>query len=183
VSLLSWPEQQPQLTDGHVTLRAWHPSDAPAVFEACQDEQIQRWTTVPSPYLREHAEGFVGELSPRMWATRRGAGFAVVDPVSGGLLGACGLIGVQTDQLSTGAGYWVAPWARGRHVARRALQLATEWALGPGGLCRVELEIEPDNRASQAIGLAAGFAASDARPVQHELKGVTREFALYLRRR
>jgi RimJ/RimL family protein N-acetyltransferase len=183
VSLASWPEQQPRLTDGQVTLRAWRPSDAPAVFEACQDEEIQRWTTVPSPYLLGHAEGFVGELSPRMWATRNGAGFAAVDPASGDLLGACGLIGVQDERLVTGAGYWVAPWARGRHVARRALRLVTEWALGPVGLHRVELEIEPANPASQAVGLAAGFTASEAPPVQHELKGVTREFVLYLRTR
>jgi RimJ/RimL family protein N-acetyltransferase len=144
------------------------------------DEQIQRWTTVPSPYLREHAEGFVAELAPRMWTTRSGAGFAVVDPAGGDLLGACGLIGVQADRLSTGAGYWVAPWARGRHVARRALRLVTEWALGPGQLSCVELEIEPANPASRAVGLAAGFVASDALPIQHVLKGVTREFVVYL---
>ncbi|WP_206685980.1 GNAT family N-acetyltransferase [Kribbella qitaiheensis] len=80
-----------------MTLRAWRPSDAAAVSEACQDEQIQRWTTVPSPYLREHAEGFVGELAPGAWTTRSGAGFAVVDPAGGGLLGACGLIGTRAS--------------------------------------------------------------------------------------
>jgi RimJ/RimL family protein N-acetyltransferase len=183
VSLLSWPEQQPQLTDGRVTLRAWQPSDAPAVFKACQDDQIQRWTTVPSPYLREHAEGFVADLAPRMWTTRGGAGFAVVDPVSGDLLGACGLIGVEAERLSTGAGYWVAPWARGQHVARRALRLVTEWALGPGRLRCVELQIEPDNPASRAVGLAAGFVVSEAPPIHHVLKGVTREFVIYVQSR
>jgi RimJ/RimL family protein N-acetyltransferase len=146
------------------------------VFEACQDEQIQRWTTVPSPYLREHAEGFVTDRAPHMWATRTGAGFAVVDPEDGELLGACGLIGVEPERLATGAGYWVAPWARGRHVARRALGLVTAWALGPGQLTRVELQIEPGNLASLAVGVGAGFEVSDVPPVQQLLKGVSREF-------
>jgi RimJ/RimL family protein N-acetyltransferase len=181
--MLSWPEVQPQLTDGHVTLRPWQVSDAPAVFEACQDEQIQRWTTVPSPYLREHADGFVVELAPRQWRTRNGAGFAVVGADDDALLGACGLIGVQADRLSSGAGYWVAPWARGRQVARRALRLVTEWALGPGQLNCVELEIEPGNPASCAVGLAAGFEPVEGPPISHVLKGVRREFDLYVRRR
>ncbi len=38
------------LTDGVVTLRAWAPGDAPAVFAACQDPEIQRFLPVPRPY-------------------------------------------------------------------------------------------------------------------------------------
>ena len=40
------------------SLRALKPTDATWIFEACQDEQIQYWTTVPKPYLMEHAFGF-----------------------------------------------------------------------------------------------------------------------------
>ena len=39
-------------------LRDIKPTDASWVFDACQDEQIQYWTTVPKPYLMEHANGF-----------------------------------------------------------------------------------------------------------------------------
>ncbi|GAB3945171.1 hypothetical protein GCM10027614_36520 [Micromonospora vulcania] len=80
---------------------------------ACQDPDIQRWTTVPRPYLPEHAHGFVTEMSERAWATGTGAPFAVCDPATGELLGACALISI--DSAGTGeVGYWTAPWARGR---------------------------------------------------------------------
>jgi len=37
-------------------VRPWIALDAPAVFAACQDPEIGRWTNVPQPYLREHAD-------------------------------------------------------------------------------------------------------------------------------
>src|SRR5699024_791987 len=33
--------------------------DVPAITAACQDAEIQRWTTIPSPYERRDAEGFI----------------------------------------------------------------------------------------------------------------------------
>jgi hypothetical protein len=54
---------QPTLTGARVRLRPWRADDADAVLAACQDAEIQRWTEVPVPYRREHAEGFVGEGS------------------------------------------------------------------------------------------------------------------------
>jgi hypothetical protein len=65
---LPWPEQPPTtLSDGVVTLRAWRADDADAVYSACQDEQIQRYTQVPVPYLRSDATGFVTEVSTTPW--------------------------------------------------------------------------------------------------------------------
>jgi len=40
------------------SLHAIKPTDATWIFDACQDEQIQYWTTVPKPYLMEHAIAF-----------------------------------------------------------------------------------------------------------------------------
>ena len=47
-----------QLTTRRLLLRPIAPDDAQAIYTACQDPAIQRWTTVPSPYLLEHAEFF-----------------------------------------------------------------------------------------------------------------------------
>ena len=124
---LNWPESAPTLADGDVTLRPWRGADAEAVFRACQDEQIQRWTRVPAPYLHEHASDFVGELAAEQWALRMGAPFAVVDG-DDELLGSCGLVTIQErDQLGE-IGYWIAPWARRRGVARRAAALTARGA-------------------------------------------------------
>jgi hypothetical protein len=76
MTALAWPSAPPTLTDGLVTLRAWAPRDASAVFEACQDGSIQRWTRIPVPYEGRHATGFVGELAEQQWSSHQGAPFA-----------------------------------------------------------------------------------------------------------
>src|SRR4051794_13698089 len=49
-----------ELRDGSLVLRAWREEDAPAVFEACRDEDILRWNPgIPRPYTTEDALAFV----------------------------------------------------------------------------------------------------------------------------
>jgi RimJ/RimL family protein N-acetyltransferase len=175
-----WPAAQPVLVDELLLLRGGLPEDADRVYVACQDTDIQHFTQVPVPYLREHAELFVAQGPPH-WSTRQSAGFAITDRISGELLGACGLLGVDHATRQTGAGYWVAPWARSRGVARRALVLVTTWALGAGGFERVFVEVEEANPASSAVALAAGFTRADAPVEPAELKGTTRYFITYER--
>ena len=51
-------------------------SDIDAITSYCQDPLFERYLTVPWPYLREHAAGFVNELVPAWWAS--GAEMTVV---------------------------------------------------------------------------------------------------------
>ncbi|KPC96276.1 acetyltransferase, partial [Streptomyces sp. NRRL F-6602] len=50
------------LTTARLTLRALATADVDAVYRACQDPEIRRWTTVPSPYRRADAEHFVTRI-------------------------------------------------------------------------------------------------------------------------
>lgn len=50
MSVLDWLGTPPTLTDGRIALRAFEADDAAAVLAACQDSDIQRWTTVAVPY-------------------------------------------------------------------------------------------------------------------------------------
>jgi predicted carbohydrate-binding protein with CBM5 and CBM33 domain len=58
---------QPVLTGSKVVLRPWTADDANEVFAACQDAEIQRWTTVPSPYTFDDAVGYVTEVAREAW--------------------------------------------------------------------------------------------------------------------
>ena len=51
-------------------------SDADAIFEACQDPGIQRYTPVPVPYEREHAEAFIAQV-PKDWEAGRNLTWAI----------------------------------------------------------------------------------------------------------
>lgn len=75
-------------------------------------------------------------------------------------------------------GYWVADWARGNRVARRAVELLSDWALNELGLSRLLLRIERENVASIAAALAAG-AQPTGITVDEEVRDRARNYGIY----
>ncbi|MFY1598300.1 GNAT family N-acetyltransferase [Micromonospora sp. WMMD737] len=146
-----------EITEDGLLLRPWRATDAGAVHRACQDPDIQRWTTVPRPYLPEHAHTFVTEVAPADWAKGTGAPFAVCDAATGELLASCGLVSIDTGLRSGEIGYWAAPWARGAGVTVRAARAVARWAFDALELRRVIWQAEVGNHASRLVALRAGF--------------------------
>jgi RimJ/RimL family protein N-acetyltransferase len=145
----------PDLSDGVVRLRVPDRTDVDAIFAACQDPAIIRFTRVPFPYSRLHAQAFVRNAQHEL---RAGSGVHLVaaDVRTDGLLGVCGLV-LDHARRSGEVGYWVTPEARGRHVARRAVRQIVGWAFGEFGLQRVQLMADRRNLASQRVAEACGF--------------------------
>ncbi|MFI9643879.1 GNAT family N-acetyltransferase [Micromonospora sp. NPDC051925] len=149
-----------EIIEDGLLLRPWLASDADDVHRACQDPDIQRWTTVPRPYRSEHAHGFVTGIAPRSWADGTGAPFAVCDAATGDLLGSCGLVSIDRALGSGEIGYWTAPWARGRGVTVRAVRAVARWAFDALALRRLVWQAEVGNHASRLVALRAGFQVS-----------------------
>ena len=150
----------PRLSDGSVVLRPWIPDDAPSVFAACQDPEIGRWTNVPQPYLPEHADGFIAH-SIEAWREGTAAMFAITDAESGQVLGS-----ITREPMSghiAEFGYWLAPTARGRGAATRALRLIADWTLATTGAIRLESYTDAGNDRSGAVLLRAGFERESVR--------------------
>lgn len=148
-------------------LRPLARADADWIARACTDPEIQRWTEVPRPYTRAHAEAFVagdhGELA--VWAIAPTG--AASDSTSEGV----GVIGVHSIDPTTGdarVGYWVAPWSRRQGAATAALGLVCEALATMPGARRAVAQIAEANAASRATARAAGYAlvgpAHDACP-------------------
>jgi len=146
-----------EILTGDLLIRPWRPDDARAVYEACQDPGIQRWTLVPSPYERADAERFVGEFTSAAWATRSAAPLGVFHQASGELLGSNGLGSINSARNSAELGYWTAPWARGRGVALAATRAVATWAFTTLRLDRLTWSAEIGNQASRLVALRAGF--------------------------
>ncbi|MDQ1112931.1 RimJ/RimL family protein N-acetyltransferase [Microbacterium testaceum] len=128
--------------------------DVAAIHEECQDAAIQRFTTVPSPYLLADAEAFV-ELAHGWWAEGSEATWAI--RLEQRLVGMVGL-----TKLPSGApeiGYWVSSSVRGRGVAREAARAVIDWAFSPAHpeLARIEWRAVVGNVGSARVARSLGF--------------------------
>ncbi|MDQ2935414.1 MAG: GNAT family N-acetyltransferase [Chloroflexota bacterium] len=146
-----------ELRDSGIILRPWRLADVPRVTEICQDNEIARWTLVPSPYQEQHARIWI-EQTIRDWADRKHATFAITEADSGEVVGAIGLRLHGDYAVNGNIGYWVAEEARGRGIASTALRLLTRWGADQVGLSRLQLVTDPENIASQKVAERAGFS-------------------------
>src|SRR3954453_21081241 len=147
-----------QLATPGLLLRPIGPDDVAAVYAACQDAQIQRWTTVPSPYLREHAEQFACDYAPKAWAAGDAAVFGVTDIGTGELLASVGLhFDRGRDAGIAEIGYWEAAGARGRGVTTEAVAAVCAWGFATCGVQRLGGDAEVGNAASRRVAEKVGF--------------------------
>ncbi|MFG3350111.1 GNAT family N-acetyltransferase [Streptomyces sp. NPDC048018] len=142
------------LTTERLRLRPFTAADADAVYEACQDPDIQRWTTVPSPYARADAELFVTRLVPEGWQQDGEYAFAV-EPLDGGpLLAATGLHARAPGVREIG--FWQAREHRGRGYMTEAVGAVARWAFSIG-VHRLLWRAEVGNGPSRAVAERVGF--------------------------
>lgn len=146
-----------EITAGRIHLRPYTESDIDAVYTCCQDSDIQRWTTVPVPYERAHAEGYVEANSAAGWRADTGASFAVVDSVSNALLASVGLVRLEPAARQAEIGYWASPDARGKGITTQAVGVVARWAFAELGIERLEWVAAVGNVASRRVAERAGF--------------------------
>lgn len=154
-------------------LRDLRVDDADWIFDACQDADIQRWTLVPRPYLREHAESFVstGAGEFRNWVIES----AESRPV--------GMISVHSiDDGVASIGYWIAPWGRGVGAASAALGLVIDELRDMSGVTAVTAAIAEGNTASRRTVEACGFVVEARVPCGCVDHGVKVDAVSYCRR-
>ena len=155
---VGWQGAAPTLTDGTVLLRPPVPSDAAQLQALCQDPEIGRWTSVPTPYQRADADQWVLLDAPRGWAASTELSWPVADPADPSVaLGSVALHHLDLTDRVGEVGYWVAAGARGRGLATRAVGLACRWAFDGLGLERVDWEAAVGNEASRRVALRVGF--------------------------
>lgn len=148
------PMEPVTLTTDRLVLRTVGPEDTDAVYAAAQDPDIQRWTTIPSPYLPEHARGFTEQMVPDGWANDSMFTFGLFLP-AGDLVG---MLGVTMVSPGVGEiGFWGTKEHRGRgHVTEAAVAVA-RWVFTERAVDRLEWRAEVGNTASRAVAGRAGF--------------------------
>lgn len=120
------------------------------------DPLVQRFTRVPEPFGPAEAEWWLGHYE-RGWEDGSRAGFAILDGPGETFVGMIGFVALRLDDREGEIGYVVAPEARGRGVATRALSLMTAWGFAELGLARIELRAELANPASIRVAERCGY--------------------------
>ena len=145
----------PPLSDDMILLRLPRETDAPAIAAACTDPEIARWVPVPVPYTPADARAFLDGVADG-WAGGGELVFAIEERASGALVGMAGLHRASAPRRAA-VGYWVAPGARNRGVATRAVRLLAGWAFEDPRLDRLELLTLVGNEASGRVAQRVGF--------------------------
>lgn len=155
-----WPTALPldfQLANDVVRLRALDTTDAQAVYDACRDPEIDRFTVFPQPrHVRETRAWIESQRAIR----ERGEGidFGIVPAGGAAVVGAIGLAAIELEYRRAEVGYWIAPQMRRRGLASAALELISDWAMGPPlELVRLEAPIDVENLASRHTAERVGY--------------------------
>jgi len=126
--------------------------DVGAIYQACQDPDIQRWTTVPSPYSWEDAAGFV-TFTKTGWQTGENRVWGI--RLDNKLIGTIGLV----DEGAGGAelGFWLAPDARNAGYMFEAARAVCDAGFQELKLQRITWHAYIGNSGSPAIAQKLGF--------------------------
>ncbi len=155
VASLSRPE--PPLSDDAIWLEPLAEALVPDLGWVLDgDADTARFTRIPSNPDGQFLAAWLGRYE-RAWDDGTAAGFAARDAATGEAVGFAGLVQLDLDKQEAEIGYVVAPAARGRGVAGRAVGLLTRWGFDTLGLVRIELRIDPANALSERIAQRQGY--------------------------
>jgi RimJ/RimL family protein N-acetyltransferase len=136
-------------------LRPFGVADADAVYQACQDPDIQFYTPVPKPYRREDAEAFVGESTPKGWADDSDYVLGAFRVDTGALVGSFCLTRIFQGVYELG--YWAAKEQRGQGYSTEAARALCAWGWETLEMHRIEWWAMVGNGPSRALAEKLGF--------------------------
>jgi RimJ/RimL family protein N-acetyltransferase len=161
------------LTTDRLVLRTVDARHTDAVYAAVQDPDIQRWTTIPVPYLHEHALSFTRQVVPDGWADGSMFTWGLFLPGGEDLVG---MLSITMRSLGTAEiGFWGTKRHRGNGYLTEAARAASHWAFLQACVDRVEWRAEVGNAPSRALAERAGFTIEGTLRSAITNKGVRRD--------
>jgi RimJ/RimL family protein N-acetyltransferase len=171
--MLHYPD--PPLTGAGFVLRPFGLQDVEADRATIAHPSSARWLNAHST---DDPEDEVRTLEAELAAGRMLV-LTIADPEDDRYLGAIVLFAreAETGELA----YVVAPEARGRGLAPRALRTVGQWAFSELGLQRLQLRIEPENEVSHAVALRAGYQREGTLRSAFVVRGRRADVVMYSR--
>lgn len=149
---------QPELSDGAITLRRYMKKDAEPLYLAVRESLADMKPWLPFA----HDDYHIKETKDWLKRTKKGwdegtmFNFAIVDAADDTMLGGCGLNDIDQENRRANLGYWVRSGRTRRGVATAATLLLAKWGLMKLKLNRIEIVIAADNASSLGVAEKAG---------------------------
>jgi len=134
------------------------------------DESVKRFTRVPLGADTGFVTSWIGRYE-NGWEDGSCAGFSIRDAESDAYLGFAAIVSLDLEGAEGEIGYMTLPAARGKGVASRSVRLLTAWGFSQLGLQRLELHIDVENPASEAIARRTGYTLEGIRRSSHVKDG------------
>jgi ribosomal-protein-alanine N-acetyltransferase len=180
------PPLSTRLLTGRLVLRPPRTSDLPELRRALRKNaaHLAPWIPRPAPgedpaSITALSKAVLGQR--RAWRQGTGYGFVVVgrEP-DAPLLGRVALNQVARGALlSAYLGYWIDVDHQGKGLMTEAVRSAIEFALGPAGLHRVQINIMPRNVASRRIVEKLGIRSEGTALRYLEIAGSWEDHVMY----
>lgn len=141
------------VTGERIRLRLPNEQDIPAIVEACQDPEIAKYTTIPTPFRKAHAEYWIRSAAQKEdlevdW---------VVETLDGEFVGVFSFDDADSVQSSISVGFWAAPQGRRKGYMREAGRLAIEYAWENFDVEKIIWKAHIGNEASWKLAWSLGF--------------------------
>ena len=147
-----------------LVLRPWQNTDAATIVGAYRDDAIRRWL-MSSVGTEDEARGWLANQDAG-WAGGTRLSWAVEE--HGEVVGHFVVKAADPPEMpATGVGYWTLPVARGRGIASRCVETATQWLFGPQDVMpadEVELLHTVGNEASCRVAEKSGYPLDSILP-------------------
>ena len=171
--------KDPELADDEIRLEPLNEAHVAPIAVVIGDPDIVRFTRVPSGADDTFVRGWIARYVAG-WGDGSCAGFAI-RATDGEIIGFAALVDLDLDHREGEIGYMVAPAARGRGVARRAVELLTRWGFDELGLVRLELRIDVENPGSVAVARRTGYRLDGVLRQGHVKEGLRADVGVWSR--
>ncbi len=146
----------PYLEGDRVILRALAASDLDELAAAADDPELSRWTTVPYPYTRAHADAFLREVDAAK-ATGWAHVFAIRARATGDFVGIIDLRDIEPVSGRAEIGYWITAAHRRRGYAKDAIRCVLAIGTNVFGIERFVANVREGNAGSESVLRSHGF--------------------------
>ncbi|MFL5955662.1 MAG: GNAT family N-acetyltransferase [Gaiellaceae bacterium] len=171
-----------RLADDRIRLEPLTQAHRGHMIELARDPEVLRYTRVPADADEAYVTGWIGRYEEG-WEDGRRLGWTIRDAAGGAFLGFAAIVTLDLGALEGEIGYMVAPEARGRGVATRAVALLTRWGFDELGLERLELRIDPANLGSVRVAERSGYRLDGVLRHMHLKDGLRADTGVWSRLR